>query len=282
MTEPAGASGDVGAELARARQAAGLAVADVAQQLKFAPRQIEALEQGRYAELPAGTFARGMVRSYARLVKLDPGPLVERIAGQVAAPDNAAVVAATQRPIPIVDSSRRTNLTYAGLSLAILGVIAAVAFQWRSERAKAERLAFVPAAVQAPAQAPKEPPQAVALATPNAVTPALATPAPPPEAPAVQESEKAAPEKDKPAAPQSGKHRIVLQFERESWVEIRNRDGKVLTSQLNPAGTERAVEGLAPFDLVIGNAQYVRLSYDDRPVELAPHVKVEVARFTLK
>jgi len=25
----------------------------------------------------------------------------------------------------------------------------------------------------------------------------------------------------------------------------------------------------------------VRLSYDDRPIDLAPHVKVEVARFTL-
>ena len=72
-------AGEVGAELAQARQAAGLAVADVAQQLKFAARQIEALEQGRYADIPAGTFARGMVRAYARLVKIDPEPLVARI-----------------------------------------------------------------------------------------------------------------------------------------------------------------------------------------------------------
>ena len=44
---------------------------------------------------------------------------------------------------------------------------------------------------------------------------------------------------------------------------------------------ERLVEGVAPFELVIGNAHHVRLSYDDRPIDLAPHVKVEVARFTL-
>ena len=271
---------DVGAELARARQAAGLAVADVAQQLKFATRQIEALEQGRYQDLPTGTFARGMVRSYARLVKIDPEPLVERIAAQVAVPDNATVVASARRPIPIVDNSRRTNLTYAGLSLAILLVIGAVAFEWQRERAKAERLSFVPAAqAPAPVQAPKEPPrQTAALAAPNVVTPPVTTLSPP-EVPAAQEQEKRS--EEKPVA-SPGRRRISMKFERESWVEIRNRDGKILTSQLNSAGTERTVEGLPPFELVIGNAQHVRLSYDDQPVDLAPHVKVEVARFTLK
>jgi cytoskeleton protein RodZ len=40
--------------------------------------------------------------------------------------------------------------------------------------------------------------------------------------------------------------------------------------------------GRPPFSLVIGNAQHVHLLYDDRPVDLNPYVKVEVARFTLK
>ena len=79
-----------------------------------------------------------------------------------------------------------------------------------------------------------------------------------------------------------GNHRIVLKFERPSWVEIRGRDGKTLLSQLNPAGSEQTVEGRPPFSLIIGNAQHVRLSYDDRQIDLAPHVKVEVARFTLE
>ena len=284
MTEhAAGVAGDVGAELARARQAAGLAVADVAQQLKFAPRQIEALEQGRYGDLPGGTFARGMVRAYARLVKLDPAPLVERIAPQVAVPDNAAAVASARRPIPIVDNARRTNLTYAALSLVILAVIAAVVFEWQRDRAKAEQMTFV-AAAQAPAE-PRAPSTPVASASP--VSPQsvpLAIEEPPQEKEktgAAPEVAKTAPAAEKAASP-DGRHRIAMKFERESWVEIRNRDGKILTSQLNPAGTERTIEGLPPFEVVIGNAQYVSLSYDERPIDLAPHVKVEVARFTLK
>jgi len=281
MTEPTGAGDGAGAavgeELARARAALGFSIADVAQQLKFAARQIEALEQGHFDQLPTGTFARGMLRAYARLLKLDPEPLVQRIAERVATADNAAAVASVRRPIPITDPARRTNLIYAALSVAILVVIAGVVFEWQRERSGAARLTFVPAAAQAPSPAVESPPSAAVapnlspMASAEPLRPAAAEAGPAQVAP-----------KPAPAAPSApGAKRIVMKFDNESWVEIRNRDGKVLTSQLNPRGTEQVVEGRPPFSLIIGNAQYVRLSYDDRPIDLAPHVKVEVARFTL-
>ncbi|MBI1943029.1 MAG: helix-turn-helix domain-containing protein [Betaproteobacteria bacterium] len=271
MTELAQSAPDVGEELAQARRERGLSLADVAQQLKFAARQIEALEQGRFAELPAGTFARGMVRAYARLLKLDPEPLVERIAARVAVPDNAIAVASARRPIPITDQARRTNLQYSALSLVILGVVAVVAFEWQRERSSAARLSFVPAA-----RAPLEPQRTAASSTlASTVTPQITT-----LEPAEAEAPPAAPPAE--SQPAGSRHRIVMRFERESWVQIRGGDGKVLTSALNRAGSERSVEGAPPFTLVIGNAQHVRLSYDDRPIDLAPHVKVEVARFTLE
>lgn len=256
----------VGEELARARAALGLSIADIAQQLKFAARQIEAMEQGRFEALPTGTFARGMVRSYARLLKLDAEQLVGRMAARVAAPDNAEAVASTRRPIPITDHNRRTNLIYGALSVTILGVIAAVAFEWQRERSNAARLSFVPAA-----HVPLVP-QRLAAASPIAMKPQNLAPPPSVEA--------AAPSAPPPAA--EGNRRIVLKFDRASWVEIRGRDGKTLLSQLNPAGSEQTVEGKPPFSLIIGNAQHVRLSYEDRQIDLAPHVKVEVARLTLE
>lgn len=267
----AGAGDGVGGELSRARAALGFSVADVAQQLKFAPRQIEALEQGRYEVLPAGAFARGMVRSYARLLRLDPEPLVQRIAERVAVPDNADAVASVRRPIPITDSARRSNLVYAALSIAMLAVIAGVVFEWQRERSDAARLTFVPAAAQAPA--PKEPAQVasggVSVAAMAIGPGAVAAPEPDAGPPAA-----AAPEAE-------GVRRLRLKYDRESWVEIRGRGDKLLTSRLNPGGTEQVVEGRPPFSLVIGNAQHVSLTYDDKPVDLAPYVKVEVARFTL-
>jgi cytoskeleton protein RodZ len=279
------AAGGVGAALAQARGALSLTIGDVAQQLKFAPRQIEALEQDNFAELPGGMFARGMVRAYARLVRLDPEPLLARIPAGAPAPNNAEALAAIRRPIPITDSSRRGNLVYAALSLAILAVIGAVIVEWQAERSRAARLTFVPAAQPPATAAPTAPAEAPRTEVASTVTPQIASldaaPAAAPAAePASTAAEPPAPAPQAAASP-AGSRRIALRFEQESWVEIRGRGDKLLMAQLNPAGSERVVEGRPPFSVVIGNAHHVRITYDDRPVDLTPHIRVEVARFTL-
>lgn len=286
MTEeaagPQAQASGVGAELTRAREALGLSIADVSQQMKFAPRQIEALEQEQFDRLPSGTFVRGMLRAYARMLKLDPDAIVGRVAAQMAAPDNTAAVASVNRAIPITDSARRSNLTYAALSVALLVVIAAVVVEWQQERSRAARLSFVPAA-QAPQGSLEQSgrgPVASAAAS-SVVTPAQLAPM----AEGAAEAKPAGVERPAVAAAApvaEGSRRLVLRFERESWVEVRGRGGKLLLSQLNAAGSERQVDGEPPFQLIIGNAQHVRLTYGDRPVDLAPHVKVEVARLTLE
>lgn len=75
---------------------------------------------------------------------------------------------------------------------------------------------------------------------------------------------------------------LALRFERDSWVEVKQGDGKILMSQLNRGGTEQTVEGLPPFQIIIGNAPNVRLVYNNTPVDLRPHLKVDVARLTLE
>ena len=317
------------ATLARARQAAGLTLEQAARQLKFAPRQLEALEAGELQRLPGGTFARGMVRSYARLLHVDPEPLLAQISAQVAPPDAERLAQRYSQPVPFTDGARRSNLAYVALSLALLVVVAAVALQWRQERTGARTLAFVSPAQPSAAPVRGEVASAAAPATPasapsasKAVAGAAATPAGPQPAgkpvagaapsgksvattppsgkstatvPAMagqptdnaSEGKPAASAAAKPAAVASvesgsaGPGRLALQFEGESWVEIRSGSGKLLVASLNAAGTERVVSGLPPFEIVIGNAQQVRLSYNDKPVDLTPYVKVEVARFTL-
>jgi cytoskeleton protein RodZ len=261
----------VGAELARARQDAGLSLEEAARQLRFAPRQLEALERGDLQRLPGGAAVRGMVRSYARLLRLDPEALVARIAASTEGQDAERLAQRFRQPVPFSDASRRSNLAYIALSLALLAVVAAVAFEWRQERSAA-RLSFV-AAAQQPAE-----PARLALAS---VSPAPAsTPAPAPAQASTGSGRPAAQAEGGAADARRG--RIVLQFERESWVEIRSGSGKLLVSQLHAPGSERVVAGVPPFAMVIGNAQFVRLSYNDKPVDLMPHVKVEVARFTLE
>ncbi|WP_338765077.1 helix-turn-helix domain-containing protein [Massilia sp. METH4] len=65
--------------LAAQREAMGLSVEQIADQLKLAPRQVVAIEQGDYASLPNMAVTRGFIRAYAKVVRLDPAPLVAQI-----------------------------------------------------------------------------------------------------------------------------------------------------------------------------------------------------------
>jgi cytoskeleton protein RodZ len=246
----------------------GLSLEDVANQLKFAPRQIEALEMADFAKLPGGTFARGMLRGYARLLKLDPEPVLAQLAaaglGRQAGPEEAVSLRA---PIPFSEGGKHVNLVYAVLSVLILAVVAFLAVEWYQEKSAAPKLAFVSPQQDAPAgEAAPEAPSAPA-------TFASAGPSP------VPETTPRADEKRPPVAP--GKRRIVMHFDKESWVEIKAGNGELLLSQMNPAGTEKVIEGVPPFLVTIGNAPNVRVTYNELPVDLRPHFKVDVARLTL-
>jgi cytoskeleton protein RodZ len=281
----------VGQELAAAREARGLALADVAQQLKFAPRQLEALEQEQFGALPGATFAKGMVRSYARLLKLDPEPLLQRVAGHFEVPDSGRLAARYHQPVPFSDSARKSTFVYLGLSAGVLVLVGAVAYEWQQERTRMAKPGSKATTVAkaAPREAPPRP-------APVAVQPAM-TPAPAQEktklaaapAPAIPANAPAAitPEKpkvasaEKPKVFSAGPHRLVVRTEAEAWIEIRDAADRMLVSSLNPPGSERVVRGKPPYSLVIGNASMVTVLYDDKPIDLAPHTRQDVARLTV-
>lgn len=271
----------VGQELAAAREARGLALTDVAQSLKFAPRQLEALEQERFEALPGATFAKGMVRSYARLLKLDPEPLLERVSGRFQIPDSNNLAARYHQPVPFSDNARRSTFVYLGLSLGVLVIVGAVAYEWHQERtsaAKAPKSTTV--AKKAPASVPQRSEPVRAAVAP--VVPAVPA--------SVQENKPVVAEEKKqllvpaPATatpPAAGRHRLVVRTEGEAWIEIKDSAERMLVSSLNPPGAERVVRGRPPYTVVIGNPAHVRVTYDDKPIDLAPHSKSGVARLTI-
>jgi cytoskeleton protein RodZ len=253
----------VGEELLRARQACGLEITDVAQQLKFAPRQLEALEQERFDLLPGATIARGMLRNYARLLKLDPEPLIQRMADRLDAPDSNRLAERFSQPVPFSDGARRATFVYIGLSLGILALVGGVVYEWRHERTPPQEAAASPAP-------PPEPPAQPIAAQPIAVTEPSVSLDP-------QEHPAAVPAK--PLA--TGPNRLVVRCEEEAWLEVRDGAGRVLVSSLQPAGAERVLRTRPPLTLVIGNASHVQVTFNDRPIDLKPHTRVEVARLTV-
>ncbi|MFJ1469160.1 helix-turn-helix domain-containing protein [Massilia orientalis] len=126
-----------GQVLARQREAMGWSVEQVADQLKLAVRQVIALEAGDYASLPSPAVTRGFVRAYAKLVKVDPAPLVAQIAMETEpAPDTSAVTA-NRRPTPTSFSQskfpshgKRSSLPLGMIAGAVVVVVAAAAAAW--------------------------------------------------------------------------------------------------------------------------------------------------------
>ena len=274
-----------GAMLAHRRAARGLALADVANRLKFAPRQIEALEADDYGKLPGMTFVRGMIRSYAKLLEMDAGPMIQALERRHVSPP--VTVEMHSESIPFPDGRVRSTRIYLALSALIVLAVGGVVYEWRfgmpefltGPAAPSSPVAEVPASSPVAAAPPSSP----VTAAPGSVAPAQASSqvVAPPKIPGAETvvAEKPAP----PAAPASAvAARIQLKFDGISWVEVRDRSGKVLTTQINPAGSSRTVAGEPPFSLVIGNASHVRLTYKDEPIDLKPHTKVDVARLTLK
>jgi cytoskeleton protein RodZ len=113
---------NVGMALREAREAMGLSVHDIANRIKFAPRQVEALEANDFNNLPQTTFLRGFVRSYARVLQLDEVALIAALpcepAKQVVAKAPVVDVA-----FPTLLSLQRVNLLWLAGALGVALVL---------------------------------------------------------------------------------------------------------------------------------------------------------------
>lgn len=256
-----------GQVLREAREARGLSVFEVAQSLKFGVRQIEALEADNYGVLPPGaTFLRGFVRGYAKLLKLDPVPLLELLDGrapsvlpEVRAPQNMGVAAT-----PVVAGRRSSSPLLIGA--AVIAIVAAGLAAWHFTSSLPPtgpaKSADQPAAAAAPNGGTEtvRPPDIRVEQTP--VAGGVAQPA------------------NMPLPPDQ--KQLVFAFQDKSWVEVRDASQRIIYSGESQPGTRQAVAGKPPFQLVVGNAAKVELQYEDRQIDLKPHIRAEVARLTVE
>jgi cytoskeleton protein RodZ len=78
--------------------------------------------------------------------------------------------------------------------------------------------------------------------------------------------------------------KLHIVFDGESWSEIKDASGKILSSRVHAPGSELNLNGNAPYELVIGHARSVRVYRRGKPVDLTSHTNStsEVARLTLE
>jgi len=284
----------VGEQLRLAREARGLEVADIAQTLKLGPRQVEALEGGDWKGLPGNTFIRGFVRNYARLIQIDPAPLMAQLDDVLEKPVNTLGVsemAPAAMPHSGSAGSQRSKLiVLVGAGSVVLAALAYFLMPGdlsslrESTQSLLDSLARKDRDVStttpvAPAAEPLFPPGATPqqVMNPQVLAPAeLQAPQSPAAAPVTNQEAR-----ESGGAPVNAPQMRFL-FEKDSWLEVRDRDNKIIFSQKLTAGTEQALSGQGPLSLTIGYAPGVRVFWHGEAVDLAPHTRGDVARLVLE
>ncbi len=132
-----------GAALAKARESAGITQREVADALHLPVTTIDAIEEGDSERLPAPVFARGYVRAYAKLLELDPDPLIAALEidqgiEETSTPSAEEQGAGAQEaaPNPLLALTRQPRLVLAGAGgLVVLVILLALLFTGGEEDA---------------------------------------------------------------------------------------------------------------------------------------------------
>lgn len=296
----------MGELLRAARVERGLSIEDVARQLRLSIKQVVALEEDEYDKVVGGTFLRGFVRNYAKLLQLDAAPLLQLLEQSVPPPP-AQIVPSPIENIPFPSNQDRTKRNLIIGVGAVLALTLLVYEIYRGNEATVEKQPSVGAetkveteqtAPETPARNGDSPDESGAGTLPEkgpvtereasspvehpALTPSpsLTRQVPPSGASSEPESavSPALPNSESanaavaPAPPSYAGIGIHLVFGGESWAEVTDGRGKLLLSKINPRGSEQVLRGAPPYSLTIGNAAQVKLVYNNKPVDLGPYI----------
>ncbi|MCC7696232.1 helix-turn-helix domain-containing protein [Janthinobacterium sp. EB271-G4-7A] len=314
--QPQGNLALAGAQLKAQREALGWPVEQVADQLKLAPRQVIALEEGDMAALPNLAVVRGFVRAYAKVVRLDAAPLVAMIEvhpapaqQDPAAPvrrEISATFSESRFPSMTQRSSNQTPLWIAGAVAVVvaaafgaykLGYVPAglLSSQAGKETAHAEvgpveTTLIKPGQDLTPVQSPSVPLISVPpppgndtqTGAPAAVASAPAAAVVPPAAVPAPAPAATAAVTPPAAAAAVGANALVLKVEQDSWVEIRRPGSTPLISRMVKAGSTETFDITGPATLVVGKPGVVQATLRGAKLDLPTVAGGTISRVSIK
>lgn len=265
----------VGAELRAARLRLGWKLPDVAASLRIRLPYMEAIEDGRIADLPGNAYAVGFLRAYAGMLGLDATEVARRFRAEAQEVNRKPDL---QFPAPVPERGVPAG------AVVLLGVLIAAgsyAAWYKFSGDHSPPPASVPAVPErlspladrgalpsnpSPQVASILPPPGTALA-PLPLTPP-ATPAPAPSAATIPSATvptpaaAAAATPSVPPAPPVPTDRMVVRAKADAWVQVRNARGPVLLSRVLRAGETWPVPTGAKLMLTTGNAGGVEIVTD--------------------
>ncbi|MDE2482685.1 MAG: helix-turn-helix domain-containing protein [bacterium] len=238
----------LGERFRAAREARGLSLSDVAEQIRIRSVYLAAIEDENWPAIGAPVYVRGFLRTYARFLALDTDEVIGAF--------NAATGGGSSTPESAsAPSERRPYEPEAARSRTLSPLI------WLASLVAVVLIAFVSYNEFTLHQQP-----VAATTTPSATATMLvvtsASPAPSDAASAVPSESPSPAPSGSPAA--DGAQMLALAFTAPSWVRV-TVDGNVSMEGTFPAGTARQFHGKTAV-LRIGNAGGVSVTVDGKNV----------------
>ena len=257
----------IGAEIARARNAAALTHAELAERTRIRAAIIQAIERDDFTLCGGDVFARGHVKALALALDLDPTPLLEQL-GAVQSPTTFAQPEPDKinvwelRDRARTPSEWRSWAILMGISVVVIAAIVAVT---RDSTANTE---LVPANEPSASVSLTPTPEATATVTaePSATSTPSATssvkPSVQPTDEPIGESAPTPPQETEAAVVDGA---IVLQFDAiaSSWIRITNDLGTLFEGTMT-AGESKAFASDTDVRVRVGNAAGIQLTYNGR------------------
>lgn len=233
----------LGEEFRSAREARGLTLSNVAEQIYIRSVYLNAIEHEDWAAIGAPVYVRGFIRTYARFLGLDGESAVERFNQSVPQdrPHPASTTAVERERIATATGSGPSIWAIAGTLIAVV-LVGFVGFEWWSY-ARGSSTAGPAAATAA----------AVSGTQPGAATAGS-------QSPAAGASGAPSPVASKPPALH---HQLAVRLTQRSWLRV-VVDGSTKIEGIFPAGTVRTFAGRIA-DVRAGNAGGVSVSVNGRP-----------------
>lgn len=289
--------------LRQAREEQGLSQKETARDLHLTSKVINAIEEDDFELIPSFVFARGYIRSYARHLGLDGQALVAEFDLAYGVPNNSAKPMSAIRKG--VQQSKPGDTWVKLISIVfVVGLVAASIVWWQSQNGSQMLPQLSSGAAQElPSDALVEDLDADAdldlllLSTNESEVDAIV-----PEAESIIESEEAQVVVVEPvvdpvanaATEQAPKEvtdavvllpnqaQLVMVFDKDCWVEIKDANGKMVLSDLYSAGDTIEQVITAPIEVLLGRSSGVAtMTFDGRTIDLKPHTRKDIARLTL-
>jgi cytoskeletal protein RodZ len=141
---------EIGASLREARLRQDLDFPELEERTKIRPKYLRALEDERFDILPAPTYVRGFLRSYAEALGLDGQPFVDEYNSRFAISEEDAPLRARRAPAPRRRDRQSRESRIAVLALLAIAIATALVIAaWKFGGPEAER---VPGLVSPPAK----------------------------------------------------------------------------------------------------------------------------------